>query len=83
MRGLKEMQMPSLMTSLGVDRLTTDEKLNLVDEILESLDGDSDFELTDDQKQELHRRITMLDAKQTTTSPWADVEARILARLKK
>lgn len=71
----------SLMTSLGVDRLPTDDQLRLVEEILASLDDLSEPALTEPQRQELTRRVALVDAGKTTMSRWEDVEARILARL--
>lgn len=77
--------MPKLMSVLGIDGLNAAERFRLVDEIWESLE---DFEpeapeITAAQKLELDRRLTLLDANATTSSPWADVEARIRARLAK
>jgi len=73
--------MSSLMSALGVDKLSPAEQLHLVEEILESLAHDSSAPLTEAQRQELRRRVALLDANQTTVSSWEEVEARVLARL--
>ncbi len=48
----------SLMTSLGVDRLPTDEQLRLIGEILDEL---PEHALTEAQRRELDRHMTRLD----------------------
>jgi len=76
--------MSTLLNSLGIDRLSVEERIQLIEEIWESLDADAGAEppvLTDRQKQELERRIAFLDANPGQTVPWEDVEARLLARL--
>jgi len=65
--------MASLMTSLGVDRLTAEEQLRLVGEILDSLAERPEPTLTEAQRTELARRLAALDAGTVTVSPWADV----------
>jgi putative addiction module component (TIGR02574 family) len=73
--------MSALMLSLGVDRLTPQEQLCLVAEILDSLAECPDPPITNAQRRELDRRLANLDAGDTTVSPWPEVEARILGRL--
>jgi putative addiction module component (TIGR02574 family) len=74
--------MSSLMTALGVDRLSVPERLQLVQEIWDSLGPAADLPpLTEAQKQELDRRLAALEANPAAVSPWEEVEARILARL--
>jgi putative addiction module component (TIGR02574 family) len=76
--------MSSLINSLGIDRLSHDERLQLVDEILDTLDGDHEPPpLTELKRQELDRRIALLDANPSAVSTWEEVEARILARLQR
>jgi putative addiction module component (TIGR02574 family) len=73
--------MSSLMISLGIDRLSHDERLQLVDEILDTLNGDHESPpLTEPQRQELDRRLALLDANPSAVSTWEEVEARILTR---
>jgi putative addiction module component (TIGR02574 family) len=73
--------MSSLMISLGIDRLSHDERLQLVDEILDTLNGDHEPPpLTEAKRQELDRRLALLDANPSAVSTWEEVEARILQR---
>jgi putative addiction module component (TIGR02574 family) len=75
--------MASLMSALGVDRMSVEDRLRLVEEIWDSLGPAAELPpLTDAQKQELDRRVAVLDANPETVSTWEEVEARILARLK-
>jgi putative addiction module component (TIGR02574 family) len=69
------------MASLGIDRLTAEEQLRLVGEILDSLAARPEPPLTDAQRRELDRRIAALDAGAASVSPWEEVEARVLGRL--
>jgi putative addiction module component (TIGR02574 family) len=78
---LEETTVPSLLTTLGIDRLPTTDRLQLVDEILDNLPDSEEPPLTDAQRQELDRRVADLDAGKSPLSPWAEVEARVLARL--
>ena len=75
--------MSSLINSLGVDRLTCEEQLRLVGEILDNLATHKEWQLTDAQRRELDRRLAVLDAGATSSSPWPAVEARVLARLRR
>jgi len=71
---------PSL-ESLGIDKLSVEEKYELIDAIFDSIDGDdSDFELTAEQKRELDQRRAEHEADPTSGIPWEEVEARLLAR---
>jgi putative addiction module component (TIGR02574 family) len=74
--------MSSLMTSLGIDRLSPAERIRLVGEILDSLPDQPPPPLTEEQGQELDRRLALMDADPAALSPWAEVEARVLGRLK-
>jgi putative addiction module component (TIGR02574 family) len=53
----------SLMTSLGIDRLPTEEQLRLVGEILDEL---PEHALTEAQRRELDRRMARLDPEDPT-----------------
>lgn len=76
--------MSSLMDSLGIDRLSTAERLQLVEEILDSLEDQREPPpLTDARRQELDRRLAALDADPAAVRPWSEVEARILERLRR
>jgi putative addiction module component (TIGR02574 family) len=76
--------MASLMTSLGIDRLSPQERLQLIGEILDSFDNDREVpQLTEAQRQELDRRLAALEADPTGVIPWEEAEARVLARLRR
>ena len=76
--------MSSLMTKLGIDRLSEAERTQLLDELLDSFAGDREPPpMSEALKQELDRRIAYLDAHPEAGSPWEEVKARILARLGK
>jgi putative addiction module component (TIGR02574 family) len=72
------------MSSLGLYRLTAQERSQLVEELLDSLNTERDLPpLTDAQRQDLDKRLAAITGDPATLSPWEDVEARILARLKR
>lgn len=73
--------MPSLMETLGIDRLSKEDRLRLADEIYESFDGEP-FELTDEQSAELERRLKRVEAGEAKFHPWEEVYQRILSRVK-
>jgi putative addiction module component (TIGR02574 family) len=70
------------MAKLGIDRMSPEERMRLVEEILESLGPKADTPLTEAQRHELDRRLGLLDAEPGAVSPWEEVEARLLARLR-
>jgi putative addiction module component (TIGR02574 family) len=73
--------MSSLITALGIDRMSVDERLQLVHEIWESLDTEMDrLPLTEAQSRELDRRVAALDANPEAVTPWETVEAKAMKR---
>jgi putative addiction module component (TIGR02574 family) len=67
--------------SLRIDRLGTEERLALIDEIWASICPDtSSFPLTDAQRAELDRRVADDDAYPDDVAPWAEVKAALRAR---
>ena len=75
--------MSSLLSSLGIDRLSDEDKLRLAEEIWESLGESPDLSIpTEAQRRELDRRVAALDADPGSAIPWDVVEARALARLR-
>ncbi len=73
--------MSSLMNSLGLERLSTAERVQLVSEILDSLPDQPPDPLTDDEDREIARRLASMDANPSAMRPWPEVEARILRSL--
>ncbi len=73
--------MAALMTSLGIDRMSPEEQLQLVGELLDTLNEPAAPPLTEPQRRELDRRLALLDAGQTGLHPWDEVEARVLATI--
>lgn len=71
--------MTSLMTTLGLDRLTAAERMQLADELLDSL-GDHTPELsplTDAQRDDLDRRLEAFKDDPLAGSPYEEVMARL------
>jgi len=76
--------MSSLLASLGVDRLSVAERLQLVDEIWDSIAPSLEqLPLTQAQRDELDRRVAALNANPTNVVSWEEVEARALERFRK
>lgn len=73
--------MSSLLISLGIDRMTPAERLQLIAEIWDSLPEQPPPELTHEQGRELDRRIALMDADPDALRPWDEVESRLLKRL--
>jgi putative addiction module component (TIGR02574 family) len=73
--------MSSLLTSLGIDRLSAAQRLQLISEIWDSLPEQPPPEITDEQGRELDRRLALMDADPAALRPWTEVEARVLGRL--
>ncbi|MEI7683816.1 MAG: addiction module protein [Planctomycetota bacterium] len=76
--------MTARMKTLGIDRLSPDERLELIQEIYESLDAEHpDEALSDGQREELDRRLATFSANPATAVSWEVVEAEALARIRK
>jgi putative addiction module component (TIGR02574 family) len=76
--------MSSLLSSLGIDRLSVNDRLQLLHEIWDSLESEMEqSSLSDAQRSELDRRIAALDANPADVIPWEEVEARARARFAK
>ena len=72
--------MPSpLMNSLGLDKLSPQEKLNLVHELWESLStGDLPSRLSMIQRKELNRRSAEDESSPDNVISWEDLKAKLL-----
>ena len=61
-------------------QLPIEERLRLVESIWDSIaECPEAFELTDEQKRELDRRLDDLEAKPGAGMPWSELRARLLA----
>ena len=71
------------LKSLGIDKLSIEERLALVEELWDSIaDSDAGLPLTDSQQAELDRRLAEHDAQPDDVVPWDQVKASIGGRLK-
>ncbi len=68
--------------SLGIDRLSREERLALVQEIWDTIAAEPGSLLTEAQRQELERRAAADDAFPDDVIPWEQVKAQTLARLR-
>ncbi|MBW3540010.1 MAG: addiction module protein [Planctomycetes bacterium] len=72
--------MAVLLKTLGLDRLTVEERIVLVEELWDSIaaDGD-DLPLTQAQQDDLQRRLDAYRDDPKAGSPWDEVKARLRA----
>ena len=76
--------MSASLKSLGIDRLSVEERLTLVEELWDSIAEDSAaVPVTDAQRAELDRRLAEHEAHPDEVVSWEDVKASIAARLKR
>ncbi len=69
--------------ALDLDKLTRDEKLQLIDQIWDSLEADADdLPLTESQRRELDRRLDEMDRGDVAGIPWEQALKEIQSRLK-
>ena len=69
------------LKSLGIEQLSVDERLALVEELWDSIAEATP--LTDAQRAELDRRLAEHEADPDGVVPWEDIKASIAARLKR
>jgi len=67
------------MTMIDISLLSTQERLELIGELWDSLDQ-SEFPLSDEQKLELERRLASADRDLADAVPWEDLHAEITRR---
>ncbi len=73
--------MATKMRELGIDRLSMDERLELMHEIWDSIAAEPGrTHLTDSQRKELERRLAEHEANPEDLIPWEEVKAQALAR---
>ncbi len=74
--------MSALLKSLGIDRLSVEERLELVEDLWDSIaDEDAATSLTDAQRAELDRRLAEYAANPNDVVLWEDIKASITTRL--
>ena len=67
--------------ALDISRLSRDEKFELLDRLWESVGRDPEpIPLTDNQREELDRRLDELESEGPTGMSWDEVVARVRAR---
>jgi putative addiction module component (TIGR02574 family) len=75
--------MSATVKSLGIDRLSREERLALVQEIWDTIAAEQPPPLpTEAQRQELARRVMEDDTTPENVVPWEQVKAQALARLR-
>jgi putative addiction module component (TIGR02574 family) len=73
--------MPPSLKKLGIDKLSVEDRLALVEEIWNSIAATPEqLSLTDAQKQELDRRLADDEANPHDAVPWEVVKAEAQAR---
>ena len=65
--------------ALDLSKLTADEKLELIDDLWQSLSSD-DLPLSSELRAELDRRLDRLDLEGPVGVPWEDVRAEMTTR---
>jgi putative addiction module component (TIGR02574 family) len=74
--------MSVLLKSLGIDQLSVADRIQLVEEIWDSIAAvPEQIPLTEAQKQELDRRLAAYHANPNDVIPWEAVKAQAHARL--
>jgi len=72
------------LKSLGIDRLSVEERLALVEDLWDSIAGESAATSLDDaQRAELDRRLADHEASPNDVVAWEDVKVSITTRLKR
>ncbi len=75
--------MPVTLASLGLDKLSRDERLALVQELWDSIAAEpAPSLLTDSQREELRRRAADADANPDDGIPWEQVKAEGRAKFR-
>lgn len=76
--------MTATVESLGIDLMPREQRLNLVQDIWDTIAGEpSPPLLSSAQRRELERRVIDDDATPDDVIPWEQVKAQTLARLQK
>jgi putative addiction module component (TIGR02574 family) len=76
--------MSPTVKSLGIDQMPRDVRIALVQEIWDTIAAEANvLPLSEMQRRELERRLADDDANPDDVTQWEQVEAEILARLRK
>jgi putative addiction module component (TIGR02574 family) len=69
------------LKTLGIDQMSIDKRLNLIEEIWDSITAETEqIPLTEAQKQDLQRRLDAYQANPKAGSSWEEVKARLRER---
>jgi putative addiction module component (TIGR02574 family) len=69
------------LKSLGIDRLSLDERILLVEDLWDSIAAEAEQKpLTEAQMADLKRRVAAYEANPDAGSSWEEVKARLLGR---
>jgi putative addiction module component (TIGR02574 family) len=69
----------STISLADITKLSVSERIQLVEDIWDSIAADSEsFPLTDEQRDELDRRLDDLEANPEDGVPWSEVKASLL-----
>ena len=74
--------MPVTIESLGIDKLSRDERITLVQDIWDSIAAERPPQISEARRRELERRAAEDDANPDDVIPWEVVKADALARLR-
>ncbi len=69
--------MSTTIQSLGIDRMSPQERLKLIEEIWDSLGPTEQFEIPQSHREELDHRIAAADANPSDAEPWEVVRERL------
>lgn len=75
--------MPATLQAFGIDRLSVEDRVVLVQEIWDSIASEAErAPLTEAQRHEVDRRLAAHQANPGAAIPWEKVEAEVLGRLR-
>ncbi|MFV3127876.1 addiction module protein [Niveispirillum sp. KHB5.9] len=67
------------MTAIAIDKLTTEEKIDLIERLVDSLDP-ADLPLPDGHREELERRLITLDVDIANSISWEEFDRTLRQR---
>jgi putative addiction module component (TIGR02574 family) len=69
--------MSPTIQDLGIDRMSTEDRLRLIGEIWDTLSPADQLEIPESHRDELDRRLAAADADPSVGSPWEVVRTRL------